>query len=110
ERVEHHGDAGGNRRRHLLHHGIRRQVHVLGIATPQVRRLADIRIALRAAALGTRARLPTPARLASHSPPPEPERLAARSPSRPPQRAAAFRPISSITPSGSWPGITGYGV
>src|SRR5262249_54935131 len=70
QRVEYHRDAGGNRRRHLLHHGIRRQVHVLGVPAPQMRRLADIRVAVGAAALGTRAWLPAPA------PPPLPPALA----------------------------------
>src|SRR5438045_6898804 len=64
ERVEHHRDAGRQRRVHLLHHGVRRQVHALGVAAPEVRRLADVGVAVGAAALGTRARLPASARLA----------------------------------------------
>src|SRR3989442_1460412 len=64
QRVEHHGDAGGPPRVHLLHHRVRRQVHALGVAAPEVRRLADIGVAVGAAAPGTRARLPAPARLA----------------------------------------------
>ena len=35
---------------------------------------------------------------------------ATRSPTSTPQRRAAASPICSITPSGSWPGITGIGV
>src|SRR5438552_1707040 len=64
ERVEHHRDARGQRGAHLLHHRIRRQVHALGIAAPEMRRLADVRVAVGAAALGARARLPAAARLA----------------------------------------------
>src|SRR5205085_2861272 len=62
--VEHHRDARGQRRAHLLHHRIGRQVHALGIAAPQLRWLADVGVAVGAAALGARARLPAAARLA----------------------------------------------
>jgi hypothetical protein len=99
EGIEHDGDARRDPRIHLLQDGVGAQVHVLGIAAPEGRRLADIGVAVGAAAPGTEARLPARAGLAAAAA--VPDRTATRSPSATPQRARARAPISSMTPSGS---------
>src|SRR5204863_8189894 len=45
-----------------LHHGIWREVHALGVAAPEMRRLVDVGVAVRAAARRAEARLPARAR------------------------------------------------
>src|SRR5262249_25973041 len=65
ERIEHHRDSRRNLRVHLLEHGIGRQVHVLGVAAPELRRLVDVGVAVGAAPLAAEPRLPARTRLAA---------------------------------------------
>ena len=68
ERIEHHGTPGGDRRVHLFEHGVGREVHALGVTTPEVGWSAHVGVAIGATALGAGARLPARAGLAAPAP------------------------------------------